>query len=372
MMDLRSIYVANGAGIVLLLMLMFVSRSKILQHRLEDKIYLGMMAGILAGCICEAGSYTIDGVVFPGAISLNTLMNTVLFTINFLNSFFVMIYVDLGLYGDEKRILRCYRPQIVVAGILMAANVVNLFIPVNFSISAQNVYRREWFGNLHYFVILWYFGSALVVMHRFERAFGTRGFLDIRVFMFPILLGAGLQFMFYGLSLAWLSAAIGLTGLFMMQQNETAYIDSLAEIYNRQYLNHILSSWINRGMTFCGVMMDVDRFKNINDRFGHSEGDQAIRVVANILKRQCKNGEYAFRFAGDEFIVLKASDSEHALDEYLCGVLEKLEEFNRNHPPYSISLSFGCTLFKTGSVDDFLKDMDMRMYEMKAQHHMAG
>jgi len=158
----------------------------------------------------------------------------------------------------------------------------------------------------------------------------------------------------------------------MMQQNETAYIDSLAEIYNRQYLNQILSSWINRGLTFCGAMLDVDHFKSINDRFGHSEGDHAIRIVADVLKHQCGNGEYAFRFAGDEFVVLKASNSEHALDEYLGGVLEKLEEVNQNHPLYRISVSFGCTPFKAGSVDDFLKDMDRKMYEMKVQHHMAG
>ena len=52
--------------------------------------------------------------------------------------------------------------------------------------------------------------------YRYEKENGARTFINIKMFLIPIIIGAGLQFMFYGLSLAWLSAALGLMGLYMM------------------------------------------------------------------------------------------------------------------------------------------------------------
>ena len=189
------------------------------------------------------------------------------------------------------------------------------------------------------------------------------------MFLLPILAGAGLQFLFYGLSLAWLSAAIGLTGLFMMQQNEMAYVDALVDTYNRQYLNHILAAWTGRGRSFAGVMLDIDRFKSINDRFGHTEGDRALREVTDILKHSRTDGEFVFRFAGDEFVVLKLSDDPEALSPYLEAVTRNLAAYNGSDPPYPLSLSYGRSFFRAGSLDAFMKEMDAGMYAMKTAHH---
>ena len=189
--------------------------------------------------------------------------------------------------------------------------------------------------------------------------------------MLPILIGAALQFLFYGLSLAWVSAAVGLVGLYMMQQNELAYIDPLVDTYNRQYLNHILSSWANHEKTFAGVMLDVDRFKHINDSFGHSEGDRVLKDVTGILKQSRRENERVFRFAGNEFIVLKLTAREDGLEEYMDQVARKVEEYNRGDRPYQLSLFYGMSFFRTGELDHFMKEMDGRMYEMKAMHHAA-
>jgi diguanylate cyclase (GGDEF)-like protein len=188
--------------------------------------------------------------------------------------------------------------------------------------------------------------------------------------MVPILIGAALQFMFYGLSLAWLSAAIGLTGLYMMQQNEFAYIDPLVETYNRQYLNQIVTAWSNRGIHFSGVMVDLDYFKNINDKYGHSEGDRALKNVTDILKESRLDREWVFRFAGDEFIILKMTQGPDSMQEYLSRVEERVEAFNRGRRKYLLSLSYGISYCESGDIDAFIKEMDEQMYQMKAQHHI--
>ena len=368
-LDLRSIYVANGVGIVLLIILLYVSHTKILRDRTEDRIYSLMCFGVMLGCFFEAFSYTIDGKLFPGSIILNYIANTYLYSFNLLLPLAVIFYVDLGLYHNINRLKEKYKVQKIIAFIMILLNIINLFYPIIYDISANNEYSRRPLSYLFYVVIVYYFITTYMIERRYEKENGTRSFFNINAFLFPIILGTGLQFMFYGLSLAWLSSAIGLLGLYMMQQNELAYIDPLVDTYNRQYFNHVLSAWTNRKNSFSGVMLDIDRFKNINDTFGHSEGDRALKQVTDILKAARKNNELVFRFAGDEFVVLKRNETEEGMKSYLDEVERKLTEFNNGDHPYKLSLSYGVSYFEDEDIDLFLKDMDNKMYAMKSKHH---
>ena len=370
-MDLRSIYISNGVGIILLLMLYYTSRAKMLRHRKEDKLYVFMVFGIMLACFMEAFSYTLDGRVFPGARFLNYVANTYLYSVNMLLPFSVLVYVDLGLYGEPARIWKNYKPQIIIGIIMFTVNIINFFVPISYYITAQNVYERRPVSYVYYFVILYYCVTAMLVTKRYEKENGARAFFNVNLFMLPILAGALLQFIFYGLSLAWLSAAIGINGLIMMQQNEAAYIDSLVDTYNRQYMNHVLLAWISRGSPFAGVMLDVDRFKQINDGFGHSEGDRALKAVADILKQSRLDHEWVFRFAGDEFVVLKMTGREDDLDSYMDEVNRRLAGFNRGDCPYALSLSYGTSFFRAGDLDTFMREMDENMYRMKNRHHQC-
>ncbi len=368
-MNLQSIFTSNGTGIFILLILLYASRAKIQRRHIEDRIYTTMVLGVMLGCVMEAGSYALDGVLFPGSIVLNYIANTYLFTVNILLPFFLMVYVDLGLYGDVKRIWKIYKPQIFVGLAMLCVTIVNIFVPICFYINSQNVYERRPVSYVYYAVILFYCITAIVITRRYSKEYGARAFFNVNLFLVPILVGAGLQFAFYGLSLAWLAAGVGLVGLYMMQQNEAAYIDSLVDTYNRQYLNYVLNSWISRGISFTGVMMDIDRFKYINDNFGHSEGDRALKDMASILKLSRKKNEWVFRFAGDEFVILKMAESKDDIMPYLEEVHSRLDEFNSEDRPYQIRISYGVSHFDSGSIDDFMKDMDSRMYEMKTLHH---
>ena len=207
-------------------------------------------------------------------------------------------------------------------------------------------------------------------MRRYEKENGAKAFFNINMFLLPIVIGASLQFLFYGLSLAWLSSAIGLVGMFMMQQNELAYLDSLTDTYNRLYLNHVISTWIKREQGFAGAMVDIDDFKSINDSFGHSEGDKALRAVADVLKQTHLDRGLVFRFAGDEFIVLQMGGSEDSLAAYMEEVNRRLETA-LDGAPCPVRLSYGVSVFDSGDVDAFMKGLDERMYQMKTAHHAA-
>ena len=372
LLDLRSIYIPNGIGIFILLLLFYTSRTMIARKRIEDKIYTFMVFGVMGACFMEAASFTVDGKLFPGAQALNYITNTYLYLINLLIPFAVLVYIDLGLYANINRIWKHYKPQIFIGIAMYVITLINFFVPIAYYITPENVYERRPLSYVYYIVILFYCVTAIFTTRRYEKENGAKAFFSVNVFLIPIVIGAGLQFAFYGVSLAWLSAALGLVGLYMMQQNEVAYLDSLVGIYNRQYLNYILSAWINRGFTFTGIMLDIDHFKHINDEFGHSEGDHALQIVADILKKNCGDHEWAFRFAGDEFIILKRADSTDALDSYITKVIHQLEGQNSHERPYQIQLSYGTSFFDHSDIDSFMKEMDEKMYQMKMEHHRAG
>ena len=333
-------------------------------------MYSFMVVGVMLGCAMEALSYTLDGKVFPGARAINYIANTYLFSINLLLPFGVLVYFDLALYGDARRIRRLYRPQIAVCAVMLAVTLLSLFLPITYYIGEDNIYERRPFGYVYYFVIFYFCFCAWRLTRRYERENGAMAFFNILVFLVPILVGAGLQFLFYGLSVGWLAAALGLAGLYMMQQNEMAYLDSLVDTYNRRYLNHILSAWKKRGRPFAGVMLDIDRFKGINDQYGHSEGDRVLKTVTDILKEARGDHELVFRFAGDEFIVLKLTDDPEQLAAYMRKVEGLLARHNAAGGLCPLSLSYGMSAFD-GDIDAFIKRMDDRMFAMKDEHHKA-
>ena len=124
-MDLRSIYVANAVGVVLMLILLYVSRTRTSGRRVEGGLLIFMVLGIMLGCCMEMLAYAVDGRLFPGARLINYIANTCLYTINLLLPFCLMVYIDLGLYDDLGRIRKKYKVQLVVGCVMLAANLLN-------------------------------------------------------------------------------------------------------------------------------------------------------------------------------------------------------------------------------------------------------
>ena len=119
--------------------------------------------------------------------------------------------------------------------------------------------------------------------------------------------------------------------------------------------------------------IDMDRFKKINDRFGHDEGDRALVAVAEILRRAFRTSDIIARIGGDEFVVCAIGAGEEALS-HLCGrVREELEEHNAQRDGgASLSLSIGTAIVEaTMGVEEALERADRNMYEAKQVAHRS-
>ena len=118
MADLRSIYIANGVGIFLMLVLLYAAKTKILRKDTEDKLFAFMIVGVMFGCVVEALAYTVDGQIFAGSRILNYAANTFLFTMNMLLPLTVLVYFAANRLGSKYGKL-----VIAVAGLLFYCGV---------------------------------------------------------------------------------------------------------------------------------------------------------------------------------------------------------------------------------------------------------
>ena len=367
-MNLQSIIISNVIGFAIVVTVLISSHLVRQRRLLSDKLLTTML--ILTGfsCLDEMSTFILDGTVFWGSHALRILMSTLLYTSNMVNSFLWCLYTDLRLYQSESRIKKNY----LVAGIPVLVGVlvllVNIFTGIVFNIDADGIYHRGVLCNAYYVSILGYLLFSAVIYLRYRRNTGQGEFFPIGMFLTPILIGATAQVLVYGISIGWCSVAIGLAGIYMSLQNELSYVDNLTKLYNRSYLNQVISEIERKKMLAGGVMIDIDYFKTINDVYGHAEGDQALIKTAEILRRATPSKGIPVRFAGDEFIIILRNVHENDILTLKNNIREVLKEFNNEtEKPYKLSFSIGHSMYY-GVPDAFLTQMDERMYEEKKRN----
>jgi diguanylate cyclase (GGDEF)-like protein/PAS domain S-box-containing protein len=117
------------------------------------------------------------------------------------------------------------------------------------------------------------------------------------------------------------------------------------------------------------LFVDLDRFKQVNDRAGHAAGDEVLRILASRLERTVRPTDVVARFGGDEFSVLCDETSEEealaVADRLLAAICEPVELAGRHH---HVSASFGIAAGRTGvSHDSLVRRADVAMYRAKTQ-----
>jgi len=155
---------------------------------------------------------------------------------------------------------------------------------------------------------------------------------------------------------------------------QQAIKDPLTGLYNRRYLNDTLSKEIERceryGHNIAFIMVDVNRFKEINDRYSHQTGDEVLQRVAGLLTENVRNADTVVRYGGDEFLVLlpetngKSYNTADRLRFELASWNEKSDLLD-----FPLTIAVGVSHWNPDqdrSVEAALKEADRKMYEDKS------
>jgi diguanylate cyclase (GGDEF)-like protein len=153
------------------------------------------------------------------------------------------------------------------------------------------------------------------------------------------------------------------------QQANEARIDSLTGLANRRALEEILAGEISRAQRFAHqlavVLLDLDRFKEINDSFGHAAGDVMLRAVSQLLTSLARQGDTVARWGGEEFVVVLPETDLAGASRFA----ERLRRTIEAHAVGEMKTSTSCgvaTMLPEDSVDDLLRAADQALYRAKS------
>ena len=161
--------------------------------------------------------------------------------------------------------------------------------------------------------------------------------------------------------------------------HEISITDELTGIYNRRgffnLFKHHLKLAKRQNIQLLLLYADLDNLKNINDTFGHQEGDAVLLEVANILKTTYRESDIIARIGGDEFVVFPVGTSDEHVEAIILRLQKNIDALNaQKKRSYNLSISVGVSRYDSlspNSVDELLAEADRLMYSQKKNKRSA-
>ncbi len=160
-----------------------------------------------------------------------------------------------------------------------------------------------------------------------------------------------------------------------IELKEAAVRDQLTGLLNRRGLREgaarSLAYARRSGRSLAAIIVDLDRFKSVNDRFGHETGDQVLKHVADLLQSRARQEDLVARWGGEEFVLLLVGAdpvrASRIADEYRATLAESPLETAQG--PISITASYGVTVSEIADsqLDDLLRRADQALYRCKRE-----
>ncbi|WP_427337698.1 diguanylate cyclase [Caloranaerobacter sp. DY30410] len=146
-----------------------------------------------------------------------------------------------------------------------------------------------------------------------------------------------------------------------------AYIDSLTNLHNRNFWEHFKNGILNfpKYKTYGLIIIDMDNLKSINDNWGHSSGDKAIKIVSQSIKESIRKKDIPIRYGGDEFIIIVPNVGNDIIKKIINRIKRNIS-LKSKKVPFTISVTFGFA--NTNSINNLqlaFEKADYFMYKRK-------
>lgn len=279
------------------------------------------------------------------------------------------------LIRNRQWIISCL--PLIMALILLAAN---SYTGILFYLDHHLIYQRGPFFTLLYllsYCYVLYFSIGAFIRSFRDENYGNRDVYRT-IALFPVLPAVCGIIQFFAPALPVLCGGMSCIILihYMTQLRVLISRDPLTGMNNRRYFLNQLSQELKNHKNdghLALVMIDIDLFKEINDRFGHDEGDKALCLMAEALKKtasQYRKYCLVARYGGDEFMALTKVNAQKEIFDFEHLLVRNITDLQKNNDLYQVSISFGHAFNDTGmTLKTMIQESDQAMYNEKAAHH---
>lgn len=286
--------------------------------------------------------------------------------IGYLWAKFIMVHMNIP-FSDIRR--NIYRTIGLISIVLL---VINIFYPLVFSVS-DGRYQRGFAYIIFLIFAAFYILDSLYLYVKRVKKNGSLKLFPVHIFLIPVILGVVIQAFFVEIAITWTSIAISVAGIMTALKNEIIFTDCLTGLYNREYLKFLHKRACNKKDCWVsGIMIDLNGFKQINDNYGHAEGDLALCIVADLLLKSFSEYGVVTRYAGDEFVIMLNTTDDQLIQKIIKSAKKNfVTENEKNDKLYQLSASMGyaITNLSNETIDDFMNRIDEQMYQDKMKYY---
>jgi diguanylate cyclase (GGDEF)-like protein len=282
-------------------------------------------------------------------------------------------YVDYAIHKDRAHIDKFKLWLLVPFAVNAVLAVFSPWFGWLFVIDTANVYSRGSLFFVNAAIQYGYLMAATIAIIKNRDGLRKANYWPTLLFIVPPAVGGAIQIFLYGLLLVWPMVTISVLMVFVFVQFERANTDYLTGLYNRREYESYLRGLERRKKRvgiLAGVILDLDRFKSINDLFGHEMGDLALQQMADTIRNAFSPGDFIARVGGDEFAILYFVEKESQALYPLEKLKDAVSTFNKSRRfDFDLEMSIGAAIYRPEedeSIVKFMKRLDDLMYQSKA------
>jgi diguanylate cyclase (GGDEF)-like protein len=151
--------------------------------------------------------------------------------------------------------------------------------------------------------------------------------------------------------------------------------DYLTEAYNRRFVYEVFPKIHAKCQDVSILLVDINNFKQLNDKFGHARGDQALITLASLLRRNIRKTDIVSRWGGDEFLLILQNVDEKEIERIKTRIQKAVKkEISAYCKELNIGVAIGEAYYphEGGTLDEVIKIADQNMYKLKFESKLEG
>ncbi|NMA84348.1 MAG: diguanylate cyclase [Epulopiscium sp.] len=254
----------------------------------SNNLFVALVRINMIMLVIDLCKWLLNGV--PGSFSMisNKTFNFLHYSLAPAAPILWLLYTNYQVYHDQKR-LRKLKYILFFPFILNSlASVLSLYTGWIYIVDDNNFYHRGkylWIFVTFCFLLL---GISFFYVFKNRKNIEKRYYYALISFFLPAVIGITMQLFIFGSNYAWTGMMLSLLIVYFYIQDRSLNTDYLTGVFNRRQLDRYIKVKIQNSTenkTFSAILIDLNKFKQINDNFGHAIGDEALRESVNIIRK---------------------------------------------------------------------------------------